>query len=73
MNEEFIVSKPANQMRPGDRFIFTEEMGGEGEVFTVTGVGADMFGSMEIEVEEVDFLIDVLTHQWMQIAPEEEK
>jgi hypothetical protein len=72
VDEEFIVSKPASQLRPGDRFIFTEEMGGEGEVLTVKGVGADTFGTMEIETEELDFNLDVLTHQWMQIAPEED-
>ncbi|HEX9085920.1 MAG TPA: hypothetical protein VF867_00150 [Arthrobacter sp.] len=72
MSEEFIVSKPANEMRPGDRFIFDEDMGGEGEVLTVVAVSADMFGSMEIETEELDFLLDVLTHQWLTIAPEEE-
>jgi hypothetical protein len=73
MGEEFIVSKPASQLRPGDRFIFDEEMGGEGEVLTVKAVSPDMFGIMELETEELDFNLDVVPYQWMQIAPEEDE
>lgn len=69
-DEEFIVSKPAKQMRPGDRFIFTDEMGGEGEVLTVVAISPDMFGIMEIETEELDFNLDVVPYQWLTLAPE---
>jgi len=72
MTEEFVVSKPASQMRPGDRFIFDEEMGGEGEVVTVVSL-TDTYGIAVIETEELDFAIEALSHQWLTIAPEEEE
>lgn len=72
MNEEFIVSQPASQLRQGDRFIFAEDIGGEGEAVTVVST-VDTFGTIAIETEELDFDIEVLAHQWMQIAPKEEE
>lgn len=71
MAEEFVVSKPAGQLRPGDRFIFSEEMGGEGEAVTVESL-SDSFGTVSIETEELDFTIEAQSHQWLTIAPDEE-
>lgn len=71
MSEEFVVSKPASQLRQGDRFIFAEDIGGENEVVTVVSTG-DSFGTIAIETEELDFAIEALSHQWLTIAPEEE-
>lgn len=71
MSEEFVVSKPASQLRQGDRFIFAEDIGGENEVVTVVSTG-DSFGTVAIETEELDFAIEVTAHQWLTIAPEEE-
>lgn len=70
--KDFIVSKPAKEMRSGDRFIFAEDIGGEGEVVTVVAL-VDTFGTIAIETEELDFDVEVLAHQWLQIAPEEEE
>lgn len=72
MSEEFVVSKPASQMRQGDRFIFSDDLGGEGEVVTVVSL-VDTLGTVAIETEELDFDIEVTAHQWMQIAPEEDE
>lgn len=72
MSEEFVVSKPASQLRQGDRFIFAEDIGGENEVVTVVSTG-DSFGTIAIETEELDFTIETLSHQWLTIAPEEEE
>jgi hypothetical protein len=70
-SEEFVVSKPASELRQGDRFIFAEDIGGENEVVTVVTQG-DSFGITAIETEELDFDIEVVSHQWLTIAPEEE-
>lgn len=70
MAEEFEVSKPAKEMRPGDRFIFSEEMGGEGEVVTVERI-IEYAGLVDIVTEELDFRIQAMAHQWLEIAPEE--
>jgi hypothetical protein len=68
--EEFIVSKPASQLRPGDRFIFAEDMGGEGEAVTVESL-SNSYGTVSIDTEELDFTIEAQSHQWLTIAPEE--
>ena len=73
MSDEWVVRKTAQALRPGDRFIFTEEMGGEGEALTVVAVSADMFGIMEIEVEEFDWTIDVVPYQMLTIDVEKEE
>jgi DNA-binding MurR/RpiR family transcriptional regulator len=72
MSDEWVVRKTAQALRPGDRFIFTEEMGGEGEVVTVVSL-ADTYGIAVIETEELDFAIEAMSHQWLTIAPEEEE
>jgi hypothetical protein len=59
-------------LRPGDRLIFSEEMGGEGEVLTVEGT-ANSFGTIEIAVEELDFTIDAEFNQMVTLAKEEDE
>jgi hypothetical protein len=66
------VRKAAGLLKPGERFIFAEEFGGEGEVLTVRAISADMFGTTEIEVEELDFTLDFGTKQWVTMETEEE-
>lgn len=71
-SEEFIVSKPAGELAPGDRFIFAEDMGGEGETVTVEST-SDSFGTVSIETEELDFTIEAQSDHWLTIAPEVEE
>ena len=69
---EWTVRKSVRLLREGDRFIFAEELGGEGEVLTVTGISADMFGDTEVYTEELDFNLDVSSTQMVTMATEEE-
>jgi len=66
------VVKRADQLRPGDRFVFTEELGGEGEVVTVASL-ATYFGTAEVGTEEVDFTISMVTNQMVPLVPDEEE
>lgn len=62
------VRKVAREMRPGERFIFAEDIGGEGEVVTVVSA-ADALGTTAIETEELDFDIEVLSKHMLTMAP----
>lgn len=70
MSDEFKVVKRADQLRPGDRFIFTQELGGEDEVVTVDSL-AVYFGTAEVGTEEVDFTISMLTSQMVSIVADD--
>jgi hypothetical protein len=52
---------------PGDRIIFSAGMGGEGEVVTVESV-SQALGTASIHTEELDFPIEVLTHNTVVLA-----
>lgn len=60
------IRKPARSLLPGDRFVFTDELGGEGETLTVVRVESG-YGITEIETEELDFTIEVLSNHVMVI------
>lgn len=68
---EWTVRKTAHELRPGERFVFAKDLGGEGDVVTVESVSADMFGTTEVETEELDFTLNLGTKQWVTIAPAE--
>lgn len=70
---EWLVRKAAGLLKPGEQFIFADDLGGEGETVTVVAVGPDMFGTTEIEVEELDCTIETLTKQWVTMAGDEEE
>lgn len=64
--------KPSIRVRPillvpGDRIIFSAGMGGQGEVVTVQTV-SQAFGTASVYTEELDFAIEVLTHNTVKIA-----
>jgi hypothetical protein len=65
------VRKTADALLPGDRIIFSEEMGGEGEVLTVDGI-SNSFGTIEISTEELDFELMASHNQWISIDLTEE-
>lgn len=67
------VRKVADQLRPGDRFIFADELGGEGEVVTVEARSANMFGTIEVQTEEIDSTLLLGDRQMVTMAPEEEE
>lgn len=57
--DQWIVSKPARELRAGDRFVFTDAMGGEGEVVTVAFTcGVFDYGTTCITTLELDFEIE---------------
>lgn len=64
---EWVVRKRARELAPGERFVFDEDLGGEGETLTVVAV-AEAFGTASIETEEVDFEIDVQSSQWLTMT-----
>jgi len=69
--EGWQVRKTADALRPGDRFIFADDLGGEGEVLTVEGA-ANSFGTIEVAVEEFDFTIELNYNQWVSMDLTEE-
>jgi hypothetical protein len=54
-------------LHPGDRFIFSAGMGGEGQIVTVETVTMVLDTAM-ISVEEFDFPIESLTHNTVKLA-----
>lgn len=70
---EWLVRKAAGLLKPGEKFIFADDLGGEGEVLTVMAISADMFGTTEVEVEELDFTLDLSTKGWVTMAGEDEE
>lgn len=68
---DWLVRKVADQLRPGDRFIFSDDLGGQGEVVTVESRSANMFGTIEVQTEEFDFTMDLGDRQMVTMAPEE--
>jgi hypothetical protein len=66
------VRKAAGLLAPGERFVFSADLGGEGEVLTVVAT-MDTMGTTTIETEELDFDIEVLSKQWLTMAPDKRK
>ena len=67
---EWADLKTADALRPGDRFVFGPEIGGEGEVLTVKSA-VNLFGTVEVTTEELDFTIDLINIQPVVMAKEE--
>lgn len=62
--------KKSRELESGERIIFTEAMGGEGEILTVEEV-TDSYGTIEIHVEELDFAVMATAeYEWVTIAPD---
>lgn len=70
--EQWTVRKQCRELQAGDRIIFTEEMGGEGETVTVEVVTAIMGGAL-IHTEELDFAIASEPMKHITMAPEGDK
>lgn len=68
MSKGWTVRKAARLLVPGERFIFAADIGGEGEVLTVVAA-TDRFGTTEIQTEELDFTIDVVSKEWVTMGP----
>ena len=65
--------KMANELKRGDRFLFTEELGGEPDAEVVTVDSAvTYYGTTEVWCQEVDFTISLIGAQPVEIVEEEE-
>lgn len=60
------MQKTADALKPGDKIIFSEAMGGEGQVLTVDTI-ANYFGTVDITTMELDFDISANANQWISI------
>jgi preprotein translocase subunit YajC len=60
------MQKTADELKPGDKIIFAENLGGEGEVLTVEST-ASSFGTVEVATEEKDFTIELNYNTWVNI------
>jgi hypothetical protein len=60
------MQKTADALKPGDRIIFSEAMGGEGQVLTVDTI-ANYFGTVDITTLELDFDLSASENQWISI------
>jgi preprotein translocase subunit YajC len=52
------MQKTADALKPGDKIIFSEAMGGEGQVVTVDSI-ANYFGT-----------VDITTYAWLTATPD---
>jgi hypothetical protein len=62
------VRKAARLLQPGERFIFTEDFGGQGETLTVA-TAVDLYGVTVIETEEYDdCTLEIGSKQWVTMS-----
>ena len=61
---QLVVKKRADQLQVEDQFVFTETLGGQGELLTVSG-WANLFGTIHIATEELDFQLEVTDKQML--------
>jgi hypothetical protein len=64
------IRKRADQLRPGDRFIFDDSLGGEGAILTVESINP-YYGTVEVWTEEEGYSIGMTDKTFVTIAPEE--
>jgi hypothetical protein len=64
---EWTVRKLASVLEPGDQFIFSDELGGEGDAVTVESA-TNVFGTVEVETEELDFTLELTERTFVTIV-----
>jgi hypothetical protein len=62
------IRKVPEALASGDRIIFSQGMGGTGEVVTVESVTYEGFDVYHIHTDEVPFPLEVLTHNTVKLA-----
>jgi hypothetical protein len=66
-NKSWTISRTADRLEPGQKFIFAEDLGGEGEELTIVSV-SNSFGTVSIETEELDFDVEINYKTWVKLA-----
>jgi hypothetical protein len=66
------VRKDVDYLRAGDRFIFEDWFGGEGEILTATGPAQNLMGTRVVGTEELDFDLEFVTTSLVRIAVDTE-
>lgn len=69
---DWTVARRADMLRPGDRFIFGADLGGEGEVLTVAGPAVNHLGTWTLATEELDFDLEMIGPPFVTMAPRED-
>lgn len=67
---DWTVVLRADLVRPGQQFLFSEELGGEGEWVTVVANSGNLFGTVALETEEFDFDIEVQNTTMLTVREE---
>jgi hypothetical protein len=70
MMSEWVVRKLASELKPGDRFVFDEDLGGEGDVVTVESA-TDVWGTIEVQTEELKDTVDIDMNTFVTMDTEE--
>src|SRR4029453_13729730 len=68
----WIIRKAASGLRPGGRFVFSDDIGGDGDVVTVESA-ASMFGTVEVRTEELDFTLNLVAGTLVTLNAEKGK
>ena len=55
-------------LRPGQRFEFSEEFGGEGETLTATGPATNLLGTRVLATEELDFDLEFYGNAYVTVV-----
>lgn len=64
---DLITRRAAHRLRVGERFIFDQDLGGEGEILTVEST-ASMFGTITVWTKELDHTLDVGASTFLTLA-----
>jgi hypothetical protein len=57
-----------SELKPGQRFEFSEEFGGEGETLTALGPANNMMGTYTLGTEELDFDLDFYGNKFVKVV-----
>lgn len=68
--DDWTVVKSVDELRIGDRFVFSPEYGGEGEVLTVDGGVVNLMGTRVVPVAELEEPIEFHAPTFVQLPKE---
>jgi hypothetical protein len=57
-----------DDLKPGQRFEFSEDFGGEGETVTALGPANNLMGTREVGTEELDFNLEFYGNKYVTVV-----
>lgn len=68
MTSTWTVRKGVDHLKAGDRFIFADDLGGEGQTLTALGPANNELGTRLVGTEELDFDLEFYGNAWVTLV-----